>query len=61
MVFTKRLREVVRRGEITRSVYIWKYPHVKIGNRYKMEEKPVTTKPSLTFSQPGDNEPRAAR
>src|SRR5271155_4412383 len=38
MVFTKRLRERVRRGEITCSVRIWKGPHVKVGNRYRMEE-----------------------
>jgi hypothetical protein len=38
MVFTKRLREGVRRGEITCSVRIWKSPHVKVGNRYQMEE-----------------------
>jgi hypothetical protein len=38
MVFTKRLREGVRRGEITCSVRIWKRPHVKVGGRYPMEE-----------------------
>jgi hypothetical protein len=38
MVFTKRLREGVRRGEITCSVRIWKSPRVKVGNRYSMEE-----------------------
>lgn len=38
MTFTKRLREGVRRGEITCSVRIWKRPHVKVGGRYKMEE-----------------------
>ena len=38
MVFTKRLREGVRRGEITCSVRIWQRPHVKVGNRYQMEE-----------------------
>jgi hypothetical protein len=38
MVFTKRLRDGVRRGEITCSVRIWKYPHVKAGARYQMEE-----------------------
>ncbi len=37
MIFTKRLRDGVRRGEITVSVRIWKYPHVKVGNRYAME------------------------
>jgi hypothetical protein len=38
MVFTKRLRDGVRRGEITCSVRIWMRPHVKVGGRYKMEE-----------------------
>src|SRR6202023_2519815 len=38
MTFTKRLREGVRRGEITCSVRIWKSPRVKVGNRYRMEE-----------------------
>ncbi len=38
MVFTKRLREGVRRGEITCSVRIWTRPHVKVGNRYQMED-----------------------
>ena len=38
MVFTKRLREGVRRGEITCSVRIWKRPHVTVGKRYRMEE-----------------------
>ena len=38
MVFTKRLREGVRRGEITRRVRIWTRPHVRVGARYRMEE-----------------------
>jgi len=38
MTFTKRLRDGVRRGEITCSVRIWTRPHVKVGGRYKMEE-----------------------
>ncbi len=38
MTFTKRLREGVRRGEITCSVRIWMRPHVKVGGRYRMEE-----------------------
>src|SRR3984893_3743620 len=37
MVFSKRLREGVRRGEITCSVRIWTRPHVKVGARYRME------------------------
>ena len=38
MMFTKRLRDGVRRGEITCSVRIWQRPHVKVGGRYRMEE-----------------------
>jgi hypothetical protein len=38
MVFAKRLRDGVRRGEITCSVRIWMRPHVKVGNRYRMED-----------------------
>lgn len=38
MIFTKRLREGVRRGDITCSVRIWQRPHVKEGGRYRMEE-----------------------
>ena len=38
MVFAKRLREGVRRGEITCSVRIWTHPHVTVGRRYAMEE-----------------------
>ena len=38
MVFTKRLREGVRRGEITCSVRIWQRPRVTVGVRYRMEE-----------------------
>jgi hypothetical protein len=38
MVFTKRLREGVRRGRIRCSVRIWTHPHVKAGGRYPMDE-----------------------
>jgi hypothetical protein len=38
MVFTKRLREGIRRGLITCSVRIWQRPHVKPGGRYRMDE-----------------------
>src|SRR5712692_6003513 len=38
MVFTKRLREGVRRGEITCSVRFWMRPHVRVGARYPMGE-----------------------
>src|SRR5207249_1149434 len=38
MVFTKRLREGIRRGRIRCSVRIWTSPHVKAGNRYPMDD-----------------------
>jgi hypothetical protein len=38
MVFAKRLREGVRRGESTCSVRIWPRPHVKVGLGYRTEE-----------------------
>jgi hypothetical protein len=38
MVFAKRLRDGVRRGEITCSVRIWTRPHVKVGGRYPMDD-----------------------
>ena len=36
MVFTKRLREPVMRGEITCSVRIWQKPRVKVGGDYPL-------------------------
>ena len=38
MLFAKRLREGVRRGEITCSVRIWIRPRVAVGKRYRMDE-----------------------
>jgi hypothetical protein len=38
MVFTKRLREGIRRGRIRCSIRIWMRPHVKAGGRYRMDE-----------------------
>ena len=38
MLFVKRLRDGIRRGEITCTVRIWMRPHVKVGGRYRMEE-----------------------
>ncbi len=36
MMFTKRLREPVMRGEVTCSVRIWQRPHVKVGGLYAL-------------------------
>jgi len=38
MTFTKRLREGVKRGEITCSVRFWHSPRVKAGGRYALDE-----------------------
>jgi len=38
MIFAKRLRDGVRRGDITCSVRIWQSPRVKAGGLYRMEE-----------------------
>jgi hypothetical protein len=38
MVFTKRLREGIRRGRIRCTIRIWLRPHVKVGGRYRMDE-----------------------
>jgi hypothetical protein len=38
VVFTKRLREGIRRGRIRCSVRIWRRLHVKAGGRYRMDE-----------------------
>jgi len=38
MLFAKRLREGIRKSEITCSVRIWIRPHVKVGGRYPMED-----------------------
>src|SRR5713101_8059782 len=50
MTFTKRLRDGIRRGEITCSVRIWMRPHVKVGNRYRMEEGEVEVDSILPIS-----------
>jgi len=38
MVFTKRLREGIRRGTIRCTIRIWTHPHVKVGGRYRLDE-----------------------
>ena len=38
MVFTKRLREGIRRGRIRCSVRIWTRPHVKVAGRDPMDD-----------------------
>ena len=50
MIFTKRLRDGVRRGDITCSVRIWQRPHVKAGGRYRMEEGEIEVESVLPIT-----------
>lgn len=36
MVFAKKLRSRIKRGEITTTIRIWQSPHVKQGGRYRL-------------------------
>ena len=38
MMFTKRLREGIRRGRIRCSVRVWTRPRVTVGGRYRMDD-----------------------
>ena len=38
MVFTKRLRDGIRRGRIRCTIRIWARLHVKVGGRYAMDD-----------------------
>jgi hypothetical protein len=60
MVFTKRLREGVRRGDITCSVRIWLRPRVKVGGRYPMDEGEIEVDSIETIGFP-DITPELAR
>ncbi|HEX3745954.1 MAG TPA: ASCH domain-containing protein [Bryobacteraceae bacterium] len=60
MVFTKRLRDGVRRGDITCSVRIWQSPHVKVGHRYRMEEGEIEIESITPIGYP-DITPQLAR
>jgi hypothetical protein len=53
MVFTKRLREAIRRGRIKCSVRIWMRPHVKAGGRYRMDEGQIVVE-SITLIRLAD-------
>lgn len=56
----RRLRDGVRRGEITCSVRIWMRAHVKRGNRYRMEEGEIEVDSVLPISL-ADITPELAR
>ena len=60
MIFTKRLRDGVRSGQIRCSIRIWMRPHVKAGNRYRMEEGEIEVDSVLPMSL-ADVTPELAR
>jgi hypothetical protein len=60
MVFTKHLREGVRRGRITCSVRIWTNAHVKVGGRYPMDDGHIVVD-SLTPMRISDITSKLAR
>ena len=60
MIFTKRLRDGVRSGQIRCSIRIWMRPHVKAGNRYRMEEGEIEVDSVLPISL-ADVTPELAR
>jgi uncharacterized protein YqfB (UPF0267 family) len=60
VTFTKRLREGVRRGEITCSVRIWTRPHVRVGGRYRMDEGEIEVEALLPIEL-DDITPQLAR
>jgi hypothetical protein len=60
MMFTKRLREGVRSGDVTCSIRIWMRPKVKVGSRYRMEEGEIEVDSIETIGFP-DITPELAR
>jgi hypothetical protein len=60
MMFAKRLREGVRRGEITCSVRIWMRPRVRVGGRYRMDEGEIEVDSIESIGLP-DITPQLAR
>jgi hypothetical protein len=60
MVFAKRLREGVIRGQITSSIRIWTSPHVKAGSRYRMGDGEIEIESITQIAFP-DITPELAR
>ncbi len=60
MTFTKRLREGVRRGEITCSVRFWTHPRVTVGKRYRMDDGEIEVDSITSIGFP-DITPELAR
>ena len=59
-MFAKRLRDGVRRGEITCSVRIWIRPRVRAGARYRMDEGEIEVDSIESIGLP-DITPQLAR
>ena len=60
MTFLRRLRDGVRRGEITCTVRFWTRPHVTIGAQYRVEEGAIVIDSIETIGFP-DITPELAR
>jgi hypothetical protein len=60
MVFTKRLRDRIRRGEITCTVRIWTSLRVRVGGRYPMEDGEIEVDSITPIGYP-DITPELAR
>ena len=60
MILTRRLREGVRRGEITTSIRIWQRARVSAGKRYRMQEGQIEVESTVPI-QWADITPGLAR
>jgi hypothetical protein len=60
MQFAARLREGVRKGEISCTVRIWTHPHVRVGARYRMGDGEIEIESITPISFP-DITPELAR
>src|SRR5215470_10817512 len=60
MTFLRRLREGLRRGEVTCTVRFWTRPHVTVGARYRVEEGAIQIDSIETIGFP-DITPELAR
>jgi len=60
MMFTRRLRDRIRSGEITCTVRIWMNPRVHVGGRYRMEEGQIEVDSITPIGYP-DITPELAR
>jgi len=60
MMFTRRLRDRIRGGEITCTVRIWMSPRVHVGGRYRMEEGEIEVDSITPIGYP-DITPELAR